>query len=186
MALECHLGRAGISLVHPQCLAHEVLVTEHTFSRRRSPPGSSGPISAVNLPVPSAGLRASRPASGWFCLHREHPHFTHHLDSASTFCRVGSIQYLPKICIHRSILFPCIHFKVRVSLVAQTVKTLPETQETGLIPELGRSPGGGHGNLPWAEFLTLAGTLPMAAIHSSILAWRIPWREEPAGLQSTG
>ena len=24
------------------------------------------------------------------------------------------------------------------------------------------------------------------AIHSSILAWRIPWREEPGGLQSTG
>ena len=23
-------------------------------------------------------------------------------------------------------------------------------------------------------------------IHSSILAWRIPWREEPAGLQSMG
>ena len=28
----------------------------------------------------------------------------------------------------------------------------------------GRSPGGGHGN------------------HSSILAWRIPWTEEPGGL----
>ena len=24
------------------------------------------------------------------------------------------------------------------------------------------------------------------ATHSSILAWRIPWREEPAGLQSMG
>ena len=24
------------------------------------------------------------------------------------------------------------------------------------------------------------------ATHSSILAWRIPWAEEPAGLQSTG
>ena len=24
------------------------------------------------------------------------------------------------------------------------------------------------------------------AIHFSILAWRIPWTEEPAGLQSTG
>ena len=29
--------------------------------------------------------------------------------------------------------------------------------DLGLIPELGRSPGGGHGN------------------HSNILAWRIPW-----------
>ena len=24
------------------------------------------------------------------------------------------------------------------------------------------------------------------AIHSSILAWRIPWTEEPGGLQSMG
>ena len=24
------------------------------------------------------------------------------------------------------------------------------------------------------------------ATHSSILAWRIPWREKPGGLQSTG
>ena len=24
------------------------------------------------------------------------------------------------------------------------------------------------------------------AIHSSILSWRIPWTEEPGGLQSTG
>ena len=23
-------------------------------------------------------------------------------------------------------------------------------------------------------------------IHSSVLAWRIPWTEQPAGLQSTG
>ena len=38
----------------------------------------------------------------------------------------------------------------------------------GSIPELGRSPGGGNGN-----------TL-------SILAWKIPWTEEPSGLQSIG
>ena len=38
----------------------------------------------------------------------------------------------------------------------------------GLIPGSGRSPGEGN------------------AAHSSILAWRIPWTEEPRGLQSTG
>jgi len=37
-----------------------------------------------------------------------------------------------------------------------------------LTPGLWRSPGEGNGN------------------HSSILAWRIPWMEEPGGLQSTG
>ena len=36
--------------------------------------------------------------------------------------------------------------------------------DVGSIPGSGRSPGGGHGN------------------HSSVLAWRIPWTEEPAGL----
>ena len=36
------------------------------------------------------------------------------------------------------------------------------------IPGLGRSPGGGHGN-------------PL-----QVLAWRIPWTEEPGGLQFTG
>ena len=43
-----------------------------------------------------------------------------------------------------------------------------DTGDVGLIPGWGRSPGGGH------------------ATHSSILAWRIPWTEEPGGLQSTG
>jgi len=39
---------------------------------------------------------------------------------------------------------------------------------TGLIPGWGRSSGGGH------------------ATHSSTLAWRIPWTEEPGGLQYIG
>ena len=43
-----------------------------------------------------------------------------------------------------------------------------DIRDTGLIPGLGRSPGEGM------------------ATHSSILAWRIPWTEEPGGLQSMG
>ena len=38
--------------------------------------------------------------------------------------------------------------------------------DPGTVPGLGRSPGEGNGN------------------YSSILAWRIPWTEEPGGLQS--
>ena len=38
--------------------------------------------------------------------------------------------------------------------------------DMGLIPGSGRSPGKGNGT------------------YSSILAWRIPWTEEPGGLQS--
>ena len=46
--------------------------------------------------------------------------------------------------------------------------------DQGSIPGLGRSPG--EGNDPLEKEM---------AIHSSILAWRIPWREEPGRLQST-
>ena len=39
----------------------------------------------------------------------------------------------------------------------------------------------------WVQSLSQADPLKEAmATHSSILAWRIPWTEKPAGLQSTG
>ena len=55
------------------------------------------------------------------------------------------------------------------SLVAQLVKNLPEVQET-------RGP-----LLGWEDPLEKE-----MATHSSILAWRVPWIEEPGGLQFTG
>ena len=58
------------------------------------------------------------------------------------------------------------------SLMAQQVKNLPamqETQET-LVWSLG-----------WEDPLE-----KKMATHSSILAWEIPWQEEPGGLQSKG
>ena len=57
----------------------------------------------------------------------------------------------------------------RVSPVAQTVKNLPAMWETP-VPSLG------------LEDLLEEGVAP----HSSIPAWRIPWPEEPGGLQSRG
>jgi len=51
--------------------------------------------------------------------------------------------------------------------VAQTVKKQPAMRETGVQ------------SLGWEDPLEKE-----MAIHSSILAWRIPWTEEPAGLQS--
>ena len=56
-----------------------------------------------------------------------------------------------------------------VSLVAQMVKNLPAMQETRVL-------------VPVREDPLEKGK----ATHSSILAWRIPWTEEPGGLQSTG
>ena len=55
------------------------------------------------------------------------------------------------------------------SLVAQWVKNLPATQETQVL-SLGRDD-------PLEKAM---------ATHSIILAWRIPWTEEPGGLQSIG
>ena len=55
------------------------------------------------------------------------------------------------------------------SLVAQMVKNQPAMQETWVQ------------SLGWDDPLEEG-----MATHSSILAWRIPWTEEPAGLQSLG
>ena len=85
------------------------------------------------------------------------------------------------------------------------VKNLPanegDTRPEGSIPGLGRSPGAGSG-LPWC-FRWWNVCLPMwetqvrslgwedplekeMATHSSTLAWKIPWTEEPGRLQSVG
>ena len=54
-------------------------------------------------------------------------------------------------------------------LVAQMVKSLPVMRET------------------WVQSLGREDPLEkQIATHSSILAWRIPWTEEPGGLQSMG
>ena len=53
--------------------------------------------------------------------------------------------------------------------MAQTVKNLPAMQDTEVQ------------SLGWEDPLE-KGT----ATHSSILAWRIPWTEEPGGLPSMG
>ena len=53
--------------------------------------------------------------------------------------------------------------------MAQMVKNLPAMQEI------------------WVQFLGWKDPLEKEmATHSSILAWEIPWTEEPGGLQSMG
>ena len=53
--------------------------------------------------------------------------------------------------------------------MAQTVKRLPAVQETWVR------------SLSWEDPLEKE-----MATHSSTLAWKIPWTEEPGRLQSTG
>ena len=77
-----------------------------------------------------------------------------------------------------------------------------------MIPQLGRSPGEGIGyplQYSWASLVAQPVKNPPAmwetwvrslgwedpleegmATHSTILAWRVPWTEEPGGLQSMG
>ena len=55
------------------------------------------------------------------------------------------------------------------SLVAQLVKNLPTMRETWVRP------------LVWEDPLETE-----MATHSSTLAWKIPWTEEPGRLQSMG
>ena len=62
-----------------------------------------------------------------------------------------------------------IYIYVRASFVAQLVKNLPAVQETR-VQSLGRKDTLGK------EMET----------HSSILAWKISWTQEPGGLQSMG
>ena len=55
-----------------------------------------------------------------------------------------------------------------VLVIKNLLASAGDVRDIGLISGMGRSPGGGH------------------ATHSSILAWRIPWTEDPIRLQSTG
>ena len=58
---------------------------------------------------------------------------------------------------------------LEIYLVAQMVKRLPTTWETWVR------------SLGWEDLLEKE-----MAPHSSILAWKIPWTEEPGRLQSMG
>ena len=59
--------------------------------------------------------------------------------------------------------------QLRASPVAPLVKKLPAVQET------------------WVQSLGQEDPLEKEmATHSTILAWEIPWTEEPSGLQSLG
>ena len=80
------------------------------------------------------------------------------------------IKTLNKLDIERTYLnIMKVIYEKPLSLVSQMVKNVPAMQETQ-VRSLGRE-----------------GPLEKdMATHSSILAWRIPWTQEPGGLQSMG
>ena len=81
--------------------------------------------------------------------------------------RVSHLFYFVDISL--LYVFAFLYRYKRASQVAQMVKNLPVMQET------------------WAPSLDQEDPLEKGmATHSGILAWRIPWAEEPGGLQSMG
>ena len=74
-----------------------------------------------------------------------------------------------KITLFLNTLHFCIFVFLRDFPIAQKVKNLPAIQETHVL------------SLGW-EYPLEKGM----ATHSGFLIWRIPWTEEPGGLQSMG
>ena len=128
------------------------------------------PVCKEGSGVPAAGSQLWGPGAQW-PTHKQEPLGGLH----GYHCR-GSwdrsfIYFFVWLCwvfivMHRLSL-PA--FLLWASLVFQSVKNLPALQETWV-----RSPG-------WEDPLE-----KKMATHSSILAWRISWTEEPGGLQSMG
>ena len=102
---------------------------------------------------------------------------TQRLFSYSSLSAIRVVSYLRLLIFFRAILIPvctssslAFHMMYSgASLVAQRLKRLPATWET------------------WVRSLGLKDPMEKEMpTHSSILAWRIPWREEPGGLQTMG
>ena len=79
-----------------------------------------------------------------------------------------ALALILKIVYIRGVGFAPKSHRERACLMAQMVKNLPAMQET------------------WVRSLGQVDPLEKGmATHLCILAWRIPWTEEPGGLQST-
>ena len=93
------------------------------------------------------------------------------LDMHSKYCFLLNLPLLVERCmwkVTQGHQLP-MHFYHPCSMVAQMVKNLPVMPET------------------WVQCLGLEDPLEKEmATHSSILAWRIAWTEEPGGLQPWG
>ena len=82
-----------------------------------------------------------------------------------------NIPKLDKKCKKNGILFVSFDLKevIRAAFITHLVKNLPAMQET------------------WVQFLGQEDPLEKeTATHSSTLAWRIPWTEDPSRLSSMG
>ena len=78
-------------------------------------------------------------------------------------------KMLARVCTSALSVLESMYKQPKASLVVQMIKNMPEMQEI------------------WVQSLGQEEPLERGmAAHSHILAWRIPWTEEPGGLQSMG
>ena len=77
-------------------------------------------------------------------------------------------HYLHLVALHRNVAETLKPTSKCILVASKGSECACSPGDPGSIPGLGRSPGEGR------------------ATRSSILPWRIPWTEEPGGLQSTG
>ena len=144
----------------------------------------------VLLPGKSHGRRTLEGHSPWGCKELDTTERLHFLSFLSLYyITCESIH----ICVQPQPYFPINPvipnwqnhiIQPGASQVALVVKNQPANADVwhvGLIPGSGKSPGGGHDNSLLYSCLEEGMT-----IHSCILAWRIPWTEEPGRLQSIG
>ena len=140
-------------------------------------PGSyTGPVSSLS-PLPAPYRWAVRVPSPGPLLgsHSYQCPLNSEADSAKHQYSTASISWVPlgktrcPRCSESDTIWTRREWVERASLVAQSVRNLPAMQETQV------------------RFLGQEDPLEKEmATHSSILAWRIPWTEEPGGLQSMG
>ena len=91
------------------------------------------------------------------------------MDMVCSLPNLTLLQYLTLLCPFSLSLFKTPYPLELGFPGGSVVKNLPiNAGDLGLIPGLGRSPG------------------EEMATHSSVLAWEIPWTEEPGRLQSLG
>ena len=137
----------------------------------------SGGENAVLLkPGPRTPLQ-----EGTTFIWRNYQYFDKHLGVGGETDRKSATEPLGKVASEKKLCFALesegddterrreVGRELRVSPLAQTVKNPPAMQET------------------WVRSLGWENPLEEAmATHSRILAWRIPWPEEPGRLQPTG
>ena len=126
-------------------------------------------ISQSGIDTPHTHTHSMKKRNSMSCIENV-MHFNSKFSSGSTYCFVNMLDFFSPYCVTFSdIYFIFLYLSGMASPVAQTIKRLPTMRETW-VRSLGRED-------PLEKEI---------ATHSSILAWKIPWTEEPGRLQSVG